>query len=66
MMMGGIQGAYQRTMTQRKEEEMSTRLRTNPNDVEAKRYFADKTRKRDVDAQYRQMMEQYPEAMGGY
>jgi len=64
MMMGGIQGAYQRTMTRRKEDEMSARLRSNPNDVEAKKYFADKTRKRDVDAQYRQMMEEYPEAMG--
>lgn len=43
---------------------MTTRLRSNPNDVEANTYFAEKIRKENVQRQYEQMMEEYPESMG--
>lgn len=64
MIRGGIQGAMRTTQAQSKEREMRQRLQSNSNDSEAKKYFDEKERKRNVDAQYRQMMEEYPESMG--
>lgn len=49
---------------QSKETEMTSRLRSDPHDVEAVAYFADKLRKENVQRQYEQMMELYPESMG--
>jgi DNA damage-inducible protein 1 len=49
---------------QTKEREMTNRLHSNPHDVEANTYFADKIRKENVQRQYEQMMEEYPESMG--
>jgi DNA damage-inducible protein 1 len=53
-----------RTMKSQKESEMQRRLRSNPMDAEANAYFGDKIRKQNVEAQYRQMMEEFPESMG--
>lgn len=61
---GGIRGALQRTQQYHKEAEMKTRLDANPNDEEAKAYFLSKKTKAEIDAQYRNMMELYPESMG--
>ncbi|KAL7513903.1 hypothetical protein ACHAXN_011099 [Cyclotella atomus] len=49
---------------QSKEREMTSRLHTNPHDEEANRYFGEKIRKENVQRQYEQMMEEYPESMG--
>jgi len=64
MIRGGISGAIRTTQAQAKEREMRQRLQADPNDAAAKQYFDTKERKRNVDAQYRQMMEEYPESMG--
>ena len=49
---------------QSKEREMTSRLHSNPHDSEANAYFAEKIRKENVQRQYEQMMEEYPESMG--
>ena len=49
---------------QSKESEMTSRLQSNPNDIEANAYFTNKLRKDNVQRQYEQMMEDYPESMG--
>lgn len=54
----------ERTLTQQKEHEMSMRLKSNPTDEEANKYFAEKIKKQGVQEQYESMMEQFPEAMG--
>eukprot|EP00804_Cyclotella_cryptica_P016474 CCRYP_004690-RA/>CCRYP_004690-RA protein AED:0.09 eAED:0.09 QI:207/-1/1/1/-1/1/1/0/415 len=54
----------QRHGEQSRETEMRTRLSNNPHDMEANAYFAEKIRKENVQRQYEQMMEGYPEAMG--
>lgn len=54
----------ERTLAQQKEHEMSMRLKTNPTDEEANKYFGEKLRKQGVQEQYESMMEQFPEAMG--
>jgi len=47
-----------------KEVEMRTKLQLNPMDEEANKYFGDKIRLENVQRQYEQMMEEYPESMG--
>ena len=47
-----------------KEQDYKKRIAANPNDVQAKEYFAAKERKSKVDSQYRQAMQEYPESMG--
>lgn len=47
-----------------KEVEMRNRLAFEPMDAEANAYFGDKIRKENVQRQYEQMMEEYPESMG--
>ena len=61
---GGIAGAVRTTQAQSKERDMRQRLQSNPNDIEAKKYFGEKERKKNVNDQYHQMMEEYPESMG--
>jgi len=53
-----------KTLEKNKELEMERRLRLNPMDQEANAYFGDNIRKQNVEEQYRQMMEQFPESMG--
>ena len=43
---------------------MRSRLSNNPHDVQANAYFSEKIRKENVQHQYEQMMEEYPEATG--
>ena len=52
------------TLATQKEHEMEQRLRSNPMDQEANAYFGEKIRKQNVQAQYQQMMEEFPESMG--
>ncbi|KAL3758840.1 hypothetical protein ACHAWU_001362 [Discostella pseudostelligera] len=47
-----------------KEESMKQRLLINPTDAIANEYFGNKIRLSNVQAQYEQMMEDYPESMG--
>ena len=47
-----------------KESDMQNRLMTNPMDAEANAYFGNKIRLDNVQKQYEQMMEEYPESMG--
>lgn len=53
-----------RAMINQKDKEMEQRLRINPLDEEANKYFGEKIRKENVERQYRQMMEEFPESMG--
>ena len=59
---GGIQGAFQATSKFRKEQEMRERL--DRGDAEAQEYFAEVERKKKVQQQYQQMMQEYPESLG--
>ena len=63
-MKGLIKSAYASTMSKQKKRDMEDRLRRNPNDKEASKYFSDKIRKSNVEEQYLQMMEEYPESVG--
>lgn len=54
----------QQHMAKSKEIEMQNRLMSNPMDAEANKYFGDKIRLENVQRQYEQMMEEYPESMG--
>lgn len=47
-----------------KEDAMRKRLEANPMDEEANKYFGEKIRLDNVQKQYEQMMEEYPESMG--
>ena len=58
-----IKSAYASTISKQKKLDMEDRLRRNPNDKEASKYFSDKIRKSNVEEQYLQMMEEYPESM---
>jgi len=53
-----------KSLSLQKESEMERRLRSNPMDQEANKYFADKIRKENVMDQYMRMMEEFPESMG--
>jgi len=53
-----------KTMSRQKEAEMERRLHLNPMDEEANKFFGEKISKRNVEEQYQQMMEEFPESMG--
>jgi DNA damage-inducible protein 1 len=61
---GGIASAMKRTSEFHQREEMTKRLQTNPNDAEAREYFAGIERKKNVEEQYVHMMNEHPESMG--
>lgn len=54
----------QNHLKQAKETEMRQQLQSNPMDAEANKYFGEKIRLENVQRQYEQMMEEYPESMG--
>ncbi|GKY94788.1 hypothetical protein MPSEU_000443900 [Mayamaea pseudoterrestris] len=60
----GIKNAMRITESGRKESDMVRQLASNPDDAEAKEYFAAKERRSKVHEQYTQMMNEYPEALG--
>ena len=64
MVKGSIKNSFAISQSLNKEKEFTRRLRENPNDVEAKEYFDRQNKKRTVDEQYRQVMQEYPESMG--
>ena len=64
MVKGSIARAVKTSQTTLKRQEMQGRLDRNPNDAEAKEYFADIEKKRKIDEQYYTMMESYPESLG--
>ena len=49
---------------QTKENEMRNRLHANPMDAEANAYFGEQIKRNNVQRQYEQMMEEYPESLG--
>jgi len=59
-----LQSTMSKTIESQKEFEMEKRLRSNPMDEEANAYFGEKIRKQNVQEQYRQMMDEFPESMG--
>lgn len=61
---GSISSAVKSTTEFHRREEMNKRLRDNPDDKEAKEYFAQSKRKENAEEQYVQMMNEYPESMG--
>ena len=61
---GSISSAFKHTTAFHRKEEMTKRLKNNPEDTEAKEYFAKNNRKKNAEEQYVQMMNEYPEAMG--
>lgn len=61
----GIQGALQQTQKYQTENKWKTRLAQNPNDEEAKAYFLEQERLQQVNDQYRQVMQEYPESTVG-
>ena len=64
MVKGGIESALRATQKFHQETKMKERLQADPNDAEAKAYFAAKEKKRLIDEQYHHVLEQYPESMG--
>lgn len=64
IMKGGINRAIHSSQAKSKDEEMTKRLRENAMDDEANKYFGEKIKKKNVEEQYLQMMETYPESMG--
>jgi len=61
---GGIRQAMDQTTKFHREAYLKTKLQQNPNDEEAKAYFAKQQHKQQIDQQYREMMNEYPESMG--
>ena len=59
-----LNSTMSKTLESQKEFQMEQRLRSNPMDEEANKYFGDKIRKKNVQEQYTQMMEEFPESMG--
>lgn len=63
-----MKGAMQRTLDasqqKGKEREMTTRLRNDPMDEEANKWFGEKIRKENVERSYHEMMESFPESLG--
>jgi len=64
MVTNSIRSAAKTTQTFHKEKEFRQRLQINPNDADAKEYFAKKDAQRLVNEQYMQAMQEYPESMG--
>lgn len=63
-MKSATSGFLRRHLAQTKETEMTNRLHVNPMDEEANAYFGNKIRLQNVQRQYEQMMEEYPESLG--
>lgn len=53
-----------RNLQQYKDVEMEQRLQQNPMDPEANAYVGEKIKKDNIEQQYRQMIEEYPESVG--
>lgn len=64
MVKGGIQNAFAQSKAYHKEQEFTKLLSQNPNDPQAKEYFDKKERQKNVNLQYQQAMQEYPESMG--
>lgn len=64
MMKGSLKTVLRRNLETSKESEMTKRLRVNPMDEEANAFFGAKIAEQNVQNQYLEMMEQYPESMG--
>lgn len=64
VMKSGFSNFMARNSAKNEESEMRSRLVANPMDEQANKYFGDKIRKDNVQRQYEQMIEEYPEAMG--
>jgi DNA damage-inducible protein 1 len=64
MVKGGIQSAFAQSQAYHKEQEFTRLLSQNPNDPQAKEYFSKKERQKNVNLQYHQAMQEYPESMG--
>jgi DNA damage-inducible protein 1 len=60
----GIKHAFAISQHYHKQQSYQKRLQANPDDTEAKEYFAKQKRLREVHEQYMQAMEEYPESMG--
>ena len=64
-MLKGSLNVFSRSMDKNKKQlDMEARLRQNPMDEEANAYFGEQIRQKNVEQQYYQMMEDYPESMG--
>ncbi len=63
MMMNATSAALSRLSKAQKEKEMEQRLRVNPMDEEANKYFGEKIRQEQVEESYVNMMNNFPEAM---
>jgi Aspartyl protease len=61
---GSIRAAHSYTERAMNEENMRKRLSGNPADVEALQFFKDKESTELINAQYQNVMENYPESMG--
>jgi DNA damage-inducible protein 1 len=61
---GGIENAMRLSNKYHEENVMQERLTKNPNDEEAKKYFAKKDKQKLIDEQYHHVMEEYPESFG--
>jgi DNA damage-inducible protein 1 len=64
MVKGGIQSAFAQSQAYHKEQDFTRLLSQNPNDPQATEYFAKKERQKNVNLQYQQAMQEYPESMG--
>jgi DNA damage-inducible protein 1 len=64
MVKGSIQTANAITQSFHQEQSYQRRLQQNPHDAEAKEFFDSKRRRQQVQQQYIQAMQEYPESMG--
>mmetsp|Transcript_60317 Transcript_60317/g.90900 ORF Transcript_60317/g.90900 Transcript_60317/m.90900 type:complete len:439 (-) Transcript_60317:44-1360(-) len=64
MVKSSISSSFNLTQSRAKEHDFQRRLQQNPNDAQAKEYFAKKDRQQKVNQQYQQAMQEYPESMG--
>ena len=64
MVKGGIESALHATTKFHEESRMKDRLARDPTDTDAQAFFAKQDKKRLIDEQYRQVIQEYPESMG--
>lgn len=64
MVKGGIKSAFAQSQAYHKEQDFTRLLSQNPNDPQAQEYFSKKERQKNVNLQYQQAMQEYPESMG--
>lgn len=64
LVQGSIQAALRQTTQFHQQQDMQRRKEQNPNDPQVMEFFRQQERRQNVQAQYEQMMTEYPESLG--